>query len=86
LGAAVLPGHNLLVKWLLWASSNLVKAIIHQTTVRVASFVTIFSVNPSFQFSQGAKRIFSSSLGGFGAKIGLDLNPYYFSRHFAVLC
>ena len=32
----------IVVKWLLWAGSNLVKAVIHQTTVPVASFVTTF--------------------------------------------
>jgi hypothetical protein len=42
LGANGLPGHNSnVVKWLLWDGSNLVKAIIHQTTAIVASLVTI---------------------------------------------
>ncbi len=49
----------MLVKRLLWDGSNLVKALIHQTTAIVASLVTIHSVNPSLGFSQGSKRIFS---------------------------
>ena len=51
-----------MVRRLLWDGSNLVKAIIHQTTAVVASLVTIHSVNPSLGFSQGSKRIFSFSL------------------------
>jgi hypothetical protein len=44
---------------LLWDGSNLVKALLHQTTAIVASLVTIPSVNPSLRVSQGSKRIFS---------------------------
>src|ERR1700760_3651413 len=44
---------------LLWDGSNLVKALLHQTTAIVASLVMIPSVNPSLAFSQGSKRIFS---------------------------
>jgi hypothetical protein len=47
------------VKWLLWDGSNLVKALLHQTTAIVASLVTPHSVNPSLRISQGSKRIFS---------------------------
>jgi thioredoxin reductase len=42
------------------ARQNYKTGIIHQTTVLVASFATIFSVNPSLRFAQRSKRIFSS--------------------------
>jgi hypothetical protein len=64
LGVNGLPGHiSNLVKWPLWDGSNLVKALIHQTTAIVASLVTIHSVNLSLSFSQGSKRIFSFGRG-----------------------
>jgi hypothetical protein len=60
LGVNRLPGHiSNVVKWLLWDGSNLVKALLHQTTAIVASLATIPSVNPSLGISQGSKRNFS---------------------------
>jgi hypothetical protein len=64
-----------LVKWPLWDGSNLVKALIHQTTAIVASLVTIHSVNLSLSFSQGSKRIFSFAPGRAGGKKAGDSIP-----------
>jgi hypothetical protein len=52
------------VKWLLWDGSNLVKALLHQTTAIVASLVTIPSVNPSLGISQGSKTYFFHCMAG----------------------
>ena len=63
-----------------WDGSNLVKALIHQTTANVASLVTIHRLICLYDFRKDRKGFFRSVWGP-DPEMKPGINPYYFSRH-----